>query len=346
MGTIEPERWASALRRVSEIERKSTTLKTRLLPRKFTYSRRSAWATAAGLAVLPQDQQPELPGIGHIYARVKAESVLIGKFDVDEEVRLRAFYPRQGLSIRYQTGGKSNGITRTVNAHKRVHPHAPELMPTIHEHGTILKGKGAYLIEDTVQGEPATTPLVQELITPLTSRLHRVHQGVGTTSKPLHKIVGGFYSKRWNDFVEERENVDLRIHHAVRDLITRNALLEVSVTHGDLVNSNILVSKDDFVLVDWEFAAQKPIAFDMAKIIINVRDVETTLDEMHAGLGGTIGESSGHYTFREQVALALVLTLSWYPNHAAKAATAGRMGALQRQTTKRLKAIQQLLEIR
>src|SRR5699024_12667282 len=99
-------------------------------------------------------------------------------------------------------------------------------------------------------------------------------------------------------------DTNLRIDHAVQNLIERNALLEVSLNHGDLVGSNILVSNEGFVLVDWEFAEHKPIAFDMAKIIINVDDIDSSIAKMHAGLGGVVGQESGHYSLREQIALA------------------------------------------
>jgi hypothetical protein len=82
-------------------------------------------ATSAGYDTLSQDQQPKMSSLGYVRTRLLAESLLIGKFDVDAEVRLRAFHPSSGLSIRYQTGGKSNGVTRTVNAHKTFHRYAP-----------------------------------------------------------------------------------------------------------------------------------------------------------------------------------------------------------------------------
>src|SRR5690625_7201855 len=79
-------------------------LRTRFLPRKFEYAKRSAWATCAGYGVLPKDQQPQRPLPEHVRSRVRAESVLIGKFDVDAEVRLRAFYPKNGRSEERRVG--------------------------------------------------------------------------------------------------------------------------------------------------------------------------------------------------------------------------------------------------
>ncbi|MFD6814895.1 phosphotransferase [Enteractinococcus coprophilus] len=344
MSNIEHQRWSTALSRVAEVERHSRRLRSKFFPRTFTYSKRSTWATEAGFDVLPIDQQHELPAHGEIRSRVRAESVLIGKFDVEAEVRLRAFYPDKALSVRYQTGGERNGITRTVKAHEKVHPYAPELMPTIYDHGTIRNGAGAYLVEDTVVGESATRSQLESMIVPLAQRLRKVHQGVGIRDKHLSRIVGGSYKVRWSNFVET-QNIDATIDDAVQRLIDRNDLLEVSLTHGDLVNSNILVNEHDFVLVDWEFAEMKPIAFDMSKMIINARDLDQVVQDMHSGLGGKIGTREGYYTFREQIALSIVLTLSWHKNHLTKAKIAKRTEALARQTSKRLNALERLLEI-
>lgn len=345
MANIDHDRWQMALARVREIEKTSSSLKSRFRSRVFTYTKRSAWASTQGFDILPRDQQHESSTVGSLKARVAAESVLIGKFDVDREVRLRAFYPAKAVSIRYQTGGDRNGIARTVDARKKVAPYAPHLMPTIYEHGTIMNEQGAYLIEETVRGETATRGELESIILPLTQQLSEVHRGVGISHRHLSRIVGGMYRKRWSDFVTSQgisETVDRR----VQELIDRNALLEVSLTHGDLVSSNILVDGDRFVLVDWEFAASKPIAFDMSKMIINITNFEKALQDMQAGLGGTIGTKPDHYSFREQIALSIILTLSWHKTHLAKAEIAHRTDALARQTAKRLHMVKRLLDIR
>lgn len=342
MPNIGHDRWLTALQRVAMVEHKSKMLKTRFLPRKFEYAKRSAWATSAGYAALPKDQQHQETLPGSVRTRVRAESVLIGKFDVDAEVRLRAFYPKSGVSIRYQTGGKANGVTRTVNAYKRVRRYAPDLMPAVHEHGTILDGRGAFLVEDTVAGETATRAELEAMIVPLTRRLHAVHQGVGITDKRASAVLGRQYLERWTDFVELHK-LDPVLDQKVQKLLERDALLEVSLTHGDLVNSNILVDGKDFVLVDWEWSMVKPIAFDLSKMIVNVSDLEQVLVDVQTGLGD-IGSKKSHYTFREQVALALIQALTFYKRQLLRAQKAKRTEALARQTAKRVTALSHLLE--
>ena len=294
--------------------------------------------------MLPEDQQHKDVISGSTRARVRAEAVLIGKFDVQSEVRLRAFYPTTNSTIRYQAGGPNNGIVRTVTAYNHVKDYAPSLMPKVYDHGSILDGRGAYLLEEMVLGETATRSQLEDIIVPLTSQLHAVHQGVGITSKSASEALGSRHMSRWKEFTELRE-LDQGLVRAVDKLHTRNALLEVSLTHGDLVNSNILVTGDNFFLVDWEWFSIKPIAFDMGKMISNVSNIDRTLADMHEGLGSHIGTKTDFYSFREQVALALVQTLTFYKRQLVKARKAKRTGALERQTVKRLSALKKLLEL-
>src|SRR5699024_12301518 len=63
-------------------------------------------------------------------------------------------------------------------------------------------------------------------------------------------------------------------------------------------------------------------------------DVESTLEQIQRSFNGSVGAEHSHYSLREQIALAIVLTLSWYSNHAAKAAIARRMNALDRKSTR------------
>src|SRR5699024_8599420 len=115
------------------------------------------------------------------------------------------------------------------------------------------------------------------------------------------------------------------------------------LTHGDLVNSNILVDNGDFVLVDWEWSMVKPIAFDLSKMIINVSNTTQVLQDVQTGLGN-VGTRKTHYDFLEQVALALVQALTFYKRQLQRAQKAKRTGALERQTKKRVNALARLLQ--
>jgi RIO-like serine/threonine protein kinase len=71
------------------------------------------------------------------------------------------------------------------------------------------------------------------------------------TDKKASSILRQHSRKHWAEFVKFHD-LELAIDRKVRTLLDRDALLEVSLTHEDLVNSNILVNEDSFVLVDYE----------------------------------------------------------------------------------------------
>jgi hypothetical protein len=87
----------------------------------------------------------------------------------------------------------------------------------------------------------------------------------------------------------------------------------------------------------------KPIAFDLSKLIINVSRTERTMECVQTGLGN-VGTRKIHYSFPEQVVLALVETLTFSKKQHHPARKAKRLGALKRQTTKRVTALRRLLE--
>lgn len=91
---------------------------------------------------------------------------------------------------------------------------------------------------------------------------------------------------------------------AVRRLLSRDALLEVSFGPGDLVGSNILVGGDGLVLIDWEFGGERPIAFDLAKVHLHCADSVTTQAALERGLHHSVGGRLDHYSFAEQLALS------------------------------------------
>src|SRR5699024_8903956 len=340
----EHARWAAALERVRGIEHQSPSLRKRRRKKPFSYLGRSAWASVSGHRALPSNSRHDQSEPGLIKERVSAESALIGKFDVDSEVRLRAFYPSKNLTLRYQKGGHRNGVDRTVQAYKAVHAHAPTLMPKIYDYGSILNGDGVYLVEDIVIGEPATGTEMQTLVTPLLNRLTEVYRGAGVDYKPLSKVVNKYFKKRWKNFVQDY-GVDVRLDESVKDLVRRDDRLAISVSHGDLVRSNILVAGNDYVLVDWEFAGFQPIAFDLSKILLTVPDETLAIENILNIVNTFAQQGKGNYSFTEQLALAHIQRMTWYDKHSAKAANAGRLDIYHRHTKARLKSVENLLGI-
>lgn len=343
-------RWRHALARVAGVERASRELPARIRPERFTYAGRAAWATPAGRAVLPRGSGAEDED-GTVRARVGAEAVLVGKFDVHREVRLRAFYPQRGVTQRYQTGtgtGPRHGVERIVDAWRSVSPHDPGLMPEVLDDGVRRRGRGAWLVERTVLGRPARKSQVPLLVEPVTARLHRVQREVGIGSRRLSDIVSPRFVRLWQQFAQGHV-LDPALVARVDALVGRDDLVEVSLGHGDLVGSNILLTgdrpTDGFVLIDWEFAGERPIAFDLAKLHLACEDHAAAEEALERGLRRPLGGGPGHYTFPEQVALAHVQALSWHDVRREKAEAAGRVTALEQMTARRIDSVAQLLGV-
>jgi thiamine kinase-like enzyme len=115
--------------------------------------------------------------------------------------------------------------------------------------------------------------------------------------------------------------------------------------HGDLVRSNILITNEHVVLVDWEHARGMPIAFDLAKLVLHARDPEealTLIRKRHPGLSRSPRES---YSLERQIALGLVQMLSWTAPRQTRAQAAGRLDLFEHDTRARVDLLHRLLGV-
>jgi Ser/Thr protein kinase RdoA (MazF antagonist) len=284
-----------------------------------------------------------------LLARSQARIARIGKFDVDDAVRLRGFYPDRHLALRLQEAGdpRRAGVQRSIAARTVVAEHVPALAPPLHLHGAHQRGglQVAYLVEGLVEGRrPANRGETQRLLPTVVELLTRLHEAVGIASRPLSKVSSSGLLARWEGAVE-RERVPAAIDAAVRRLIERDADLEVSLGHGDLVASNMLIRGGQLTLVDWEHARSLPIAYDLAKPLMQARHPDAALERVRGSLTRTVGRSPSSYRLEEQIALAHVQMLSWSERRRRKAETAGRVEQYEKQTAARIAVLRDLLEL-
>ncbi len=327
------------------MERRTAILDFSPRPRRWVFAGTTAWRQDADFGALPDElRRTEGNPSRLVPVPVCADLLRIGKFDVDTEVRLRAFYATAGLSIRLQAnaGREASGVARTVRAHEQVSRHVPALMPRVEDHGITNRSRTAYLVEELLHGSHPTREQLPEVAEALARQLHLLHQGVGVASCPLSTVVHPQTRARWETFVRTGV-VGLALDRAVHRLLERDALLEVSLTHGDLVSSNILVREGRTALIDWEYAGEQPIAFDLAKVHLNSVDQDATQASLQRGLQQSLGYDRDHYAFPEQLALAHIRVLSWHQPRRRKSEAAGRTGFLDRQTRHRLQSIARLL---
>ena len=348
MPEIDRTRWVWALLVLAAAERATASVRWSPAPRRLVLRPTVAYRAGLDLDALPpavrRPARRAADPSGSTRLPVAADGVQVGKFDVDRVVRLRSFYAGPRLTMRLQSGaGHLNGVSRSVTAARLVARHSPGLAPELVEHGTVGLRKVAYLVERTVQGRsPDQGAPVLEAIPALVTKLHRLHHGVGITHERLSALVHAELPRRWQALVDTGM-VSAAVDAAVRELIARDALLEVRLGHGDLVGSNILRSGSEVMLIDWEYAGRQPIAFDLAKLHLAAGPAGPALDRLREGLGDDVGVAADHYPLPEQLALAHVQILSWQASRYARAAQAGRLPALERQTRLRLTAIEELL---
>ncbi|MEE6288979.1 phosphotransferase [Georgenia sp. MJ173] len=343
-------RWAQALATLALVERRSTALTTAARWRQVVTAGPDAYLLPGAEALPPSLAPSGSPTRRPLRAPVSADLVQLGKFDRGRQVRMRAFYGAAGISVRVQAASRDaavrHGVARSVTAAQVVAAHRPDLMPRMVDHGTVLRGRTAYLTEETVTGRMPQDPAeVAVAMTGVARELGAVQRAVGITARPLGAVAHPRFAERWRAVVAGG-HLSPALGAEVERLIARDARLEVSFTHGDLVSSNVFLDDDRIVLIDWEYAGEQPIAFDLAKMHINAGPAGPATDALDGALEQTVGHDRGHYTLVEQLALAHAVVLSRLEARLVRARQAGRLGPLERQTRKRALALRELLAMR
>lgn len=263
-----------------------------------------------------------------VSARVGADLVRIGKFDTASLVRGRMFSEVDGpqpRTVRFQasdpTGG--SGIERELPARESVARHAPELAPRLIVSGHLRRPGLSYLGESLVYGRHPRNPAeVGALLPEILEGFAHLHEGVGTESRHLSRVVAADLPARVHGLVEAGW-LDGPTAAALVRVIERDALLQIGLGHGDLVRTNMLMREDRVVLIDWEYAREMPVLFDLAKPIYLAEDRVEALRLVRSVFGDLL-DGSGCYAIEEQVALGIAQLLSWTPERHRKAVAAGR----------------------
>jgi thiamine kinase-like enzyme len=184
---------------------------------------------------------------------------------------------------------------------------------------------------------------VQGAAVALVARLGRLHASVGIEQRRLSEVASEQIASGWA-FAAEHLDVAGPLDAKVRALLRRDALLDVSLGHGDLVGSNLLLDeRGRVVLIDWEHAGPLPIAFDLAKLHVQARNSAAAFAAFRRGLGNRVGRTRGGYRLHEQFALGHVQMLSWHEHRLARATEAGREKQLRQDTRRRLDRLEELL---
>lgn len=275
------------------------------------------------------------PGVQQALFPVAADLVVLAKFDLGEQVKLRAGYgdPRRTLAVAPVRPNGTCPITNSVRAHEIVTRYAPGLIPRMLSHGELEEGL-RYLVEEWVEGEPLTDSLRLAAHTPqILEGLGRVHEGYGIHGRSVSELWGGGFGEEWQA-VRDAGLVPDGVGAAVAALIADNRRLRMSWSHGDLVASNVLSTPGGPVIIDWEHARERPVMHDAAKLHLFAADKEPLLGLLLSEWGDNLAEDG--YTAAEELALMHAHFLSRAPARMVDLAGHRRSGVYTRQVTKQV----------
>lgn len=331
------DRAAVALQVVRQIERREPTLPTAREPRDFLVRDRAIRRPDAAEdlhtmlpAPLRGAWEGSHPDLRRLSARVAADVIVRAKFDLGDQVKLRAAYGtvRRTVAVQPVRPNGTCGITNAVRAHEIVSRYAPGLIPTMTGHGELRSGL-RYLTEDWIEGVPlgnskrmaAKMPFILE-------GLGQVHEGYGLHTARASEVWPRGFGEQWQG-VREAGLVSPEVGGWVADLLAADKRVRISWSHGDLVASNVLGTDDGVVLIDWEHSSERPLMHDAAKLHLFAADKDALLDMLLAEWGGQ--EVAGGYTPAEELAIVHARFLARAPVRMAELAGHKRQGVYARQ---------------
>ncbi|WP_134772643.1 phosphotransferase [Ornithinimicrobium flavum] len=347
-----PERVDLALRLLARLERREQVLPAARSPREFLRQGRTVVAAdleVGGSELVPPSVRDTLragaEGVDLLSAPVAADVLALAKFDLGDQLKLRAHYVGGGLTMAVapmpRGRNATDGIGNAVRAHEVVSAGAPGLRPRLVAHGRHGRSL-RYLVEEWVDAAPVLTSggladAVAEVVAGLAA-VHRVH---GLELVPAGRSWGSGLAGRW-EAVRAAGLVPAATGRQVAALVARDPQVRVSWTHGDLVASNVLRTPDgQVVLVDWEHSGVGVVGQDAAKLHLFSARPEETLDAVLDGWGHGVGAPA--CTAAEELALAHAYLLGRYPARRAALEGHPRARVYERQVRRQVERLEQVL---
>lgn len=341
----------AALSRVQVVERRERALPRSHAAREFL---------AAGRAVVARDLDhstselvpPSLRGrleegsddVRLVSAPVAADVLAVAKFDLGQQLKLRAHYvgPRLTLALAPPGRAHRDPVLNSVRAHEVVSRHAPRLVPSLVAHGRVGR-QARYLVEEWVDGTPVlTSARLAGAAGQILEDLARVHHGHGVRSMGLRERWGERLVQRWEETCASGV-VPAGVGQRIAALMAQDRSLRISWTHGDLVASNVPRTTDgSVVLVDWEHSGVDVLMRDAAKLHLFSGRAEETLDQVLELLAHE--PAPGAYTAAEELALAHAHLLSGYPARSAALQGHPRATVYERQVLRQVERLERVLD--
>lgn len=294
-------------------------------------------------AGLQDDAQFTEQDVSTISAPVAADVVVLAKFDLSEQVKLRAAYGDASRTVAVQPdrANGTSGIGSAVLSYEIVARYSRGLAPELLGHGEVSTGQ-RYLVEDWVEGTPLTTSeRMAQMLPQIVEGLHRVHRGYGVRTASVHRAWGRNFGDRWQEVVRA-ELVSTETGSRVQALIDADRAVRVSWSHGDLVASNVLDAAGTVVIIDWEHSRVRPLVHDAAKLHQFTADKAPLLELLLAEWGKP--QAPGGYTVAEELALMHARFLTRAPSRMVELAGHKRLGIYARQVARQAALLDDVLE--
>lgn len=285
---------------------------------------------------------------------VRSELLVVGKLAAPESVKARAYLVApdgQPRTLKVWAPSRAAVGRREQEARERV-ARIPEYrsLPVLAA-GSLASG-GHFLLEPVLYGaSPLHRGVRMEAVHELVPTLARAYVADGLEDRRLSEIEGSDLAQRleegiatlaeaWQPHWGDRG----RLERALARLVRRDRTLPCAMCHGDLVASNLMRGPDGCLrVIDWELAGEGPVAFDLAKLLLNSRDPWAVSVRHAAALRAFHGYGVRRYTWPEQLTLYLANRLSRLPRRRAVAERAGRLPQFERQLDQHLRFLRRLV---
>lgn len=290
---------------------------------------------------------PQDPAFVRFRESIAADLIVQAKYDLGPTVKLRAAYGEAGLvlGVLPEKASGVRGVSRTIQAHVVVGRYAPHLIPPLVAFGEV-EASICYVLEKWVDGRPLmTSGRLAGAVPAVVAALQEVHRGYGSTRMPLSRWAPDL-SADWAA-LGGTGLVPQPLLDQVAALIDRDATLRCSWTHGDPVSSNVVMTDEGVVLIDWENAGNAPVMIDGAKLHLFADAPQETLATVLESLGHQAGRGLGGsvYSPQEELALVHARSLAIHPRRAARLAGHAREEKYAQQSRRQVERLAEALAI-
>lgn len=202
------------------------------------------------------------------------------------------------------------GTERELYVRQSVLPGTGVGFPPVHEHAS--DGTYIFLTEQLVQGRRFSPRRDRRLIeAELVEPLMRLAEAQEVRVAPLADVLGA--SVAWAIRNDQRADPILARARAV---VAANPPVATVYGHGDLLPSNIAVSRSGLVLLDWESAGDMLVGYDLLRLWLKYPDV-TALETGAARMVASLQTAGLSLADTVALRLAQVLAVSGRPVRAA-----------------------------